>query len=191
MQSKLANLLKSYSLLNEEIGVINGCLLGDGTLSSSGKNFRLRIEHSKIHKEYVWWKYLKLKRICINSPQEVKIHNSIRFGTIGHPDINLLRKKWYAGRKKLPKDLKLDSLSLAIWFMDDGCKHRDTVDFSVHNYSLKDLKRLQKLFKEKEIDTTINSDSKGNRLYIKKDSYSVFKELVKPYIVKCMAYKLP
>ncbi len=41
------------------------------------------------------------------------------------------------------------------------------------------------------IETTINSDSKGSRLYVLKKSYYTFKTLVSPYIVKCMAYKLP
>ena len=75
--------------------------------------------------------------------------------------------------------------------MDDGCKHRNTVDFSVHNYEITDIERLQKLLGEKGIKTSINSDQKGSRLYVIKSSFNVFKKLVKPYIVDCMAYKLP
>lgn len=193
MQSKLGNLLKSYPLLKEEIGVIEGCLLGDGSLGSSGKHYRLRIEHKIAHSEYVWWKYTLLKRITVSQPQKIPSHNSIRFGTIGHPQITLLRNKWYGknNTKKLPKNFELTNLSIAIWFMDDGCKHRDTVDISVHNFQLTDIKKLQKMLNVYNISSTINNDSKGYRIYIKKQSYPAFKKLVKPYIIKCMAYKLP
>ncbi len=75
--------------------------------------------------------------------------------------------------------------------MDDGTKHRDTVDFSVHNFKKSDIVRLQKIFRKYKVQTTINSDGKGSRLYVIKRSYPAFKSLVKPYIVKCMAYKLP
>ena len=75
--------------------------------------------------------------------------------------------------------------------MDDGCKHRDTVNFSVHNFSLEDILKLQNILSKKSIKTSVVSDGKGKRLYVLKESYPVFKRLVKPYIVKCMAYKLP
>lgn len=192
MQNKIANQLKTIPLFQEEIGVINGCLLGDGTLSKSGKYYhRLRIEHSLSQSEYVWWKYSLLKRITISSPKEVGSHRSLRFGTVGHPDISTLRNLWYVkGTKRIP-DFEITDLSIAIWFMDDGCKHRDTVDFSVHNYKTCDISKLQAALGARGIETTINSDGKGSRLYVKKGSYPAFKRLVKPYILKSMAYKLP
>ena len=83
-------------------------------------------------------------------------------------------------------------MTVAIWFMDDGTRHRnDTVNISVHSFSKDSLNILQNKLFEYMIDTTINSDSKGARLYIKKKSYPNFKKLVKPYIIRCMAYKLP
>lgn len=192
MQTKLANLLKLQTLSENERDVIKGCLLGDGTLTSSGKNYRLRIEHKMLHAEYVYWKHSLLKRITITEPRRVLRHNSLRFGTVGHPEITLMREEWYEGSlKTIPRKLRLKNLSIAIWFMDDGCKHRDTVDFSIHNFRFEDADRLRSILASKGILTTINSDSKGKRLYVKKESYTAFKKLVKPYIVKCMAYKLP
>ena len=82
-------------------------------------------------------------------------------------------------------------MTVAIWFMDDGTKHRDTVDISVHNFSLESLDVVRKQLSAMGVETTINSDAKGHRLYVKKSSYPNFKKLVQPYIVKCMEYKLP
>jgi hypothetical protein len=193
MQTKQANAIKLLPLYTEETGVIIGCLLGDGTLSEAGKHYRLRIEHTVKHREYVLWKYLMLKRLVHSEPTFLKTHNSMRFGTVGHPDLTKMRKVWYvSGRKRVPISLKtLSAISIAVWFMDDGTKHRDTVDFSVHNFRKSDIVRLQKIFRKYKVQTTINSDGKGSRLYVLKRSYPAFKRLVKPYIVKCMAYKLP
>ena len=193
MQTKIANAIKKCPLYMEEIGVIIGCLLGDGTLSKSGKDYRLRIEHADKHSEYVAWKYQLLRRLTVSVPTKVNAHNSMRFGTVGHPDLTALRSEWYQGKTKhVPKSLsELSVISIAVWFMDDGTKHRDTVDFSVHNFEKIEIVKLQKILQSYGIETTINFDGKGSRLYVKKDSYQAFKALVNPYIVKCMAYKLP
>lgn len=190
-QTRLANQLKETKITSFENEVIQGCLLGDGTLSKAGKNYRLRIEHSSKHQMYVVWKFEHLKRLCISDIQYISKHDSFRFGTVGHPEMTLLRQVWYSPMKEVPKDMVITPLIMAIWFMDDGTKHRDTVDFSVHNFSRKSLDLLQHQFSLLDMQTTVNSDAKGNRLYILKKSYPRFKRLVKPYIVSCMAYKLP
>lgn len=137
-----------------------------------------------------------LKRLSVSQPKALPAHSSLRFGTVGHPELSKMREEWYInGKKTVSTKIKnLSAITIAVWFMDDGTKHRDTVDFSVHSFSIHDIRRLQKILLEKRIKTTVNSDSKGSRLYIlyiMKKSYPAFKRLVNPYIVKCMAYKLP
>ena len=190
-RTKQSDLIKQTALTPQEIEMIIACLLGDGTLSKSGKNYRLRIEHNSKHKEYVEWKYKKLTRLCVSPVQYVSAHSSVRFGTVGHPEITQLRDAWYPDTKQIISGLKLTPMMIAVWFMDDGTKHRDTVDISVHSFSPKSIESLRKQLLEYGIETTINSDSKGKRLYVLKKSYPNFKKLVSPYIVKCMAYKLP
>jgi hypothetical protein len=190
-RSTLANQIKHLALSAEELEFICGCLIGDGTLSKSGKEYRLRIEHSSRHWEYVEWKYQKLRRLISSEIQHVVSHSSVRMGTVGHPEISNLRNKWYCPAKTIPNDFVLTPLTIAIWFMDDGTKHRDTIDISVHNFSVDCLTRLLEQLKTFNITATINSDGKGKRLYILKSSYPTFKNLVKPYILSCMAYKLP
>ena len=95
--------LKSLNLHSEEINFIQACLLGDGTLSKSGKYYRLRIAHKLSHKEYVKWKYANLKRFCVSEPAIDNTNQSLRFGTIGHPQISGLQKLWYQPTKQIPK----------------------------------------------------------------------------------------
>ena len=191
-QTKVGNRIKQMPLTPLEREVIVGCLLGDGTLSQAGKYYRLRVEHTSKHWEYVEWKFELLKRLCLSEANHVAAHASLRFGTVGHPSIAQLRNAWYRPNKQVPPNLVLTSLMVAIWFMDDGTKHRDTVDISVHNFSECDLQILRdQLLNKYNVRTTVNSDAKGHRLYVIKESYPDFKKLVKPYIVECMAYKLP
>ena len=190
-QTKTGNQIKQTSLSLLEKEVINGCLIGDGTLSSSGKYYRLRLEHASRHWEYLEWKYKLLKRICSSGAQYVSAHSSMRVGTVGHPEIAKLRQAWYRPYKQIPQDLNLSDLMIAIWFMDDGTKHRDTVDISIHSFSDNSINQLRQQLSSRRIFTTVNHDAKGKRLYVLKESYQRFKELVKPYIVECMAYKLP
>jgi hypothetical protein len=191
-QTKFANAIKQIRLTPLEMEIITGCLLGDGTLSKSGKNYRLRVEHAARHKAYVEWKYNFLKRLCISAIQYDMSNSAYRFGTVGHPEISKLRQQWYpSGKKQVAANVQITPRQTAIWFMDDGTKHRDTVDISVHNFARTDIERLCVQLRKFDINTTVNSDSKGFRLYMLKQSYPNFKKLVKPFIVKCMAYKLP
>ena len=190
-QTKLGNQLKQTALDALEKEIIVGCLIGDGSLTKAGKHYRLRIEHAFKDKEYVDWKFGLLKRLCVSNVHSVSQHRSLRFGTIGHPEMTALRQVWYRPSKQIPSDFVLTPMMMAIWFMDDGTKHRDTVDISVHSFSKESLDILQKQFLSFEIATTINSDSKGSRLYVLKKSYLNFKKITSPYIVKCMERKLP
>lgn len=186
-----ANNLKNIILRPFEKEVIIGCLIGDGSLEKSGKLYRLRIGHTVRHSSYVLWKYLLLQRICLTGPQYVPKTVSLRFGTVGHSELSEIRCKWYIkGIKNIPNGFKLTPLMIAIWFMDDGCSRGKTVDFSVHCFSIRSINTLRKGLTDFNISTTINSDGKGNRLYVRRSSYFNFKELVKPYIQPCMAYKL-
>ena len=103
-----------------------------------------------------------------------------------------IRFQWYKnGIKLVPADFWLTPLILAIWFMDDGCKTGKTVNFSVHNFDVQSIDTLRQQLTRYGVQTAIHSDGKGSRLYVRQASYLSFKTLVKPYIHKCMAYKLP
>lgn len=187
-----ANALKSIKLLPFEKEVAVGCLIGDGSLDKSGKQYRLRIGHTVRHSDYVRWKYKLLQRFCVTAPQYVPTTKSLRIGTVGHPELSKLRHQWYEnGIKNIPIDFRLTPLMLAIWFMDDGCKQGNSVDFSVHCFSEKSIRILRKSLAEFDIATTVNFDGKGYRIYVRRRGYDTFKMLVKPYIQTCMAYKLP
>lgn len=195
---RIANQLKGQTFTSVEREVVIGCLLGDGTLSKSGKEYRLRIEHKAAHRGFVDWKYLQLQRFCLTSPQFIRQHQSYRFGTVGHPALTVLRRAFYKeGVKSVPSLLEeqLSPLALAILFMDDGGRIRNTVSFALHGYSEADAEVIKSSLRKLAIESTWQYDGHGykRRLYITASSYATFKELVKSYVeqVPCMTYKLP
>lgn len=175
--TKQSNFIKQMKLTPQEVEVVIACLLGDGTLSKSGKNYRLRIEHNSKHKEYVEWKYNLLKRLCVFKVQNIPVHSSLRFGTVGHPEITQLRHLWYLQTKQIISGLRLTPMMIAVWFMDDGTKHRDTVDISVHNFSSDSTEILQQQLLDFGVETTINSDAKGARIYVRRKVILTLKSL--------------
>ena len=195
---RIANKFRNQSFTPLEREVVIGCLLGDGTLSKAGKEYRLRIEHKAAHREYVDWKYSRLKRFCLTEPQFMRRHTSCRFGTVGHPELTELRQAFYKnGKKSVPEFLGewLSSLGLAILFMDDGRRVHNTVSLALHGYCESDAKLIKTILLKLGIESTLQADGHGyrRRLYIATSSYVTFKRLVKPYVeqVHCMTYKLP
>jgi hypothetical protein len=195
---RIANERKGQSFTPIEREVVIGCLLGDGTLTKSGRDYRLRIEHRAAHREYVDWKYSQLQRFCVTLPQFVQQHQSYRFGTVGHSELTELRRVFYGnGGKRVPEFLErqFGPLALAILLMDDGSRIHNTVSFALHCYSEVDAELMRSILRRLGIESTWQFDGHdyGRRLYVATSSYATLKRLVKPYVdqVPCMAYKLP
>src|SRR3989338_6049450 len=157
MRNRLSLQVKDLLINKNELEIIIGCLLGDATLSTSGKLYRFR------------------------------------FGTVGHPELSRLRSGFFRADRSIDPSIlsKISNLSIAIWFMDDGYRIHNTVGISTNNFLAPALKQLQGLFKSLGIETSLQKDKQGKRLYILSSSYRSFNNLVKPYVkqVQCMAYK--
>jgi hypothetical protein len=77
--------------------------------------------------------------------------------------------------------------------MDDGSKINKTVRLATNCFSLTELEFLCKLLKTKfNLEVTVQKSGvdKKNILYIKTSSLDVFKNLVKPFMLPSMLYKL-
>ena len=183
------------SLTEEQKSIIIGTLLGDGTLRKK-TNTLLEINHSYKQKEYVLWMYEKFQGITKTPPKlrvSGKNRMSCRFTTVSLSEFNYYHKLFYTNRivKSVPRNLKLDRLSLAVWFMDDGSKSRSSVYFNTQQFNLNDQKTLMKLLNEFGLETSLNKDKKYYRIRIRTSSLNLFKELVAPYMLRSMIYKLP
>lgn len=196
---------KNYKYSNEEFQVILGSLLGDGSLVKMHVNGGtiLKITHCEKQKEYLEYKWNILK----NNSSEIKrykFYDSRRkkdpeyyqylFYTKSSYSLNEMYNNWYRPTKTIySEDLyRIEPLGLAIWYMDDGykCKPYGGCMLCTNNFSKQELELIQKVFLEKfNISVTINNSS-TNMVYIPSKEYSKFKELISPYIIDSMKYKL-
>ncbi len=166
------------SLTQVEKSIIIGSLLGDGYLRivPGRKNAFLEINHSISQKEYVDWKFRKLRNI-VKSPQ--------------HPELTELYLRFYSNKVKIIPDLELNPLIIAVWFMDDGSKSYKTYYLNTQSFDYLSQKRfVQILKKQYDINSSLNRDKQYYRIRIKQDSAKRFKKLIYNHIISSMKYKL-
>jgi hypothetical protein len=185
------------SLTKFERSIIIGSILGDGYLRiiPGRSDAFLEINHSIKAKDYVDYKYNSLKSICKSQPIERSTNEgrtAYRFFTRQHKELSILYKKFYENNRKIiPDDLVLDPVSLSIWYMDDGSRSRDSdIYLNTQQFSINDQKRLLNKLRLIGINARLNKDKKYFRIRILKESIEVLMNLIKPYMIDSMKYKL-
>ena len=181
------------SLTKEQTSIITGKLLGDGTLRRK-TNTLLEVNHSYKQQDYVFWLYENLSNLVSTPPSIRKSgvnRKSCRFTTCSIPALNTFYADFYPqGNKSIPRFLKLNPLALAIWFMDDGSKDRDSVYFNTQQFSFEDQYMLLKALTEIGLEGSLNKDKIYYRIRLYKSSYKAFESIVIPYILESFRYKL-
>lgn len=196
----IRQLRSTLALTNYQREVLVGTLLGDGSLvpNSWKRNYRLQAEQSDEQKDYLFWKYQIFQEFTLSSPQFRERTNAWRFRTISHPELTEYAHLFYtAGRKVVPlviSRLLKSPMSLAIWYLDDGAlsSRKDTFILNSQSFSREENLLLQRCLLENfDISVTLNRDRHYWRLYVSKRSAKHFDDLVRPYVVSPMRYKLP
>ena len=185
------------SLTQEQKSLIVGTILGDGYLRiiPKRKNAFLEVNHSATQKDYVDWKYEILKSIVKSRPKSRNGNGdriAYRFFTQCLPEITDIFTYFYQDKKKIiPCDLSIDEFSLAVWFMDDGSRNRNSLYLNTQQFSENDQMVLQKLLLNKfGVKSTLNKDKIYKRIRIATEDAIKFCNLIREYIPKSMQYKL-
>ncbi len=203
---KIEEYKKTLSLTQEQREIIVGKILGDGHLetANNGKTYRLKIEQSAQQKDYVFWLY-KIFKPWTNKKPQLKIRNirekqffSYWFNTYSSGQLRFYGQQFYRnGKKIMPQNIKkfLTPRVLAIWFMDDGSFksiHHHTYIIHAIGYRKRELSIIIKLLEEKfKISAALHKQFGDKwRIYINSKSASVFKDIVEPYVIPLMKYKL-
>ena len=180
------------SLTPKQKEILIGCILGDAYIAPLGK---IRIEQSVKQKQFVDWKYAELKSLCYSGgPREIthvyrgKSYQSIFF--LLRQYFRPWREMFYAGKQKIfPKGLVLSPLSLAVWYMDDGCWTGKKIVISTESFKGENVKVLQDaMLRQLNLETLVG---KNGKMVIRKKSHKIFCDLVSEYIIPSMKYKLP
>jgi hypothetical protein len=185
------------SLTQTQRSIIIGTLLGDGYLRivPGRRNAFLEINHAFSQREYVDWKYEMLNSVCKSGPISRKGNGTriaYRFTTRQHSELTELQTLFYKnGVKRVPRNMALDPIMLAVWFMDDGssCRASD-VYLNTQQFVLEDQEYCLTLLSSLGIGASLNRDKEYWRIRIKKDSLPQFFSTIRKYIIPSMAYKL-
>jgi hypothetical protein len=193
-------------LTKQQKDILIGKLLGDGFLEHNGKYSRLKIDHSFKQKDYVFWLYRKFDPFVAGKPYQIKYFDKRvqkfyyhwRFSTKSLFLFEEWRKIFYREKRKIIPlnidNLLISSLSLAVWYMDDGYKRRDCkgLYLCTSAYTSKEQNLLQKvLLKNFGIETKIHYAAGQARIYIPAKHSFIFFNKIKKYIIPIFSYKLP
>ena len=95
------------------------------------------------------------------------------------------------GRKEVP-ELDLSALSLAVWFMDDGCKSRNAVYLNTQQFDSSSQQRLLAMLADQwGIAATLNKDKSYRRVRVSVAGTVRLAKIVEPYMLPELRYKLP
>ena len=204
-QKKWVEAKRDLYLTQEQRSVLVGSILGDGTLrlGEGAVNVNFKVEHGLVQKEYVFWKYQIFQPWVFTEPKVSyryresgeRYPKSWWFRTVRHPIITEFRNRFYEkGRKIIPRDIAkdLDDLAMAVWIMDDGSLSRNHLDISTYSFALSEINLLQAVLKSKfDLKVQYHRDrDKGFRMYFNLGETKKLIDIIRPYVVRVMAYKI-
>lgn len=185
------------SLTPTQHAVLVGSLLGDGTLrrQEGKRNALLEVNHAFEFRTYVDWKWQHFQEYVLTPPKPRKGNGqrvAYRFTTRSLPVFTRYCEWFYeTGTKRVPSDVELEPLSLAVWFMDDGSKSRSAWYLNTQQFSLREQELLRTLLKETfGVESAVNRDKQYFRLRVSTESTRLMTEIVRPYLLPGFRYKL-
>lgn len=193
---------KEISLTDEQLEVLYGSLLGDMSLDINWKNARPIISQGGNQEEYFDHKCEIFKNLigkpCKKDRYDKRTNKwyhkyCVKFLT--NPFYTKLREDLYPNNiKTVTKDWldKITPRGLAFWFMDDGT---NSGTIATNSFTKQECELIIEWFKEKwnincSLHKAINNNHEQYLVYILKDSRLTFYNLVEPYIIPSMYYKI-
>jgi hypothetical protein len=190
--------------------IILGSMCGDGSLLNGNRCINYHFSEAHCHKQlpYLKWKIRNLKQFGVHYNEysmNSKYGKELKYGrfqTNIDKYFTYLRSVFYPNgirRKIITREVldKLNTLGLAIWYMDDGyySYHSKIVSISscINDYNIQLM--FKKYFSEVwGLNTCVRShidhDKRVHILYFDVLSSDKFLRMIKRYVVGCLNYKL-
>jgi ubiquinol-cytochrome c reductase cytochrome b subunit len=194
---------------NKEIlCIIFGSLLGDGHAEKRGTGVGTRISfyHEAVHVEYLFYLHKFLSTLGYCNPKvpilsnrlgpKGKLLRIVRFSTWTYTSLNWIHDLWYENnRKRVPECIGefLTPLALAIWIMDDGAKVSKGLKLCTNSFTYSEcLLLIKALHNNFNLKASVQSAGSKDQyiLYIWKESMNDLRNIVSPYIIPEMKYKI-
>ena len=170
---------------------LNGMLIGDSSIRIRKYTSASLHTSDNINPEYEAWKISKLNGVLPFKKVPVK-RRGYRYISSYTPELKLIKDT--LGNTRDPLNVfipgKIDWLTLAIWYMDDGHFYgnkRGTCCISIP-YNRTDISTLQKIFNDYGIPFTLNTNKKTIR-FSRESTYIIHSNICN-YVPEAMQYKL-
>jgi hypothetical protein len=194
----------SLTMTDRQKQILVGMLLGDAHLErqQGALTARLKIEHSLAQKAYVDWKYCEWRDWVRTPPKERTRRNrlgttstNIGFTTLSHVEFERFRLAFYRDRRKMiPIDLRLTSLSMAVWFMDDGSRKSSQcrgLYLNTQSFTSAEVDLLQEVIRrDVGVLTTVRQQRDGLQIYVPAPSAPILTAFITREMLPSMRYKL-
>ena len=190
------------------LSIIYGSLLGDAHAEKrkSGIGTRISFFQEDTHLKYILYLHDLLSKSGYCNPKlpvirerlgaKGKIRKVVRFSTWTYTSFNWIHSEWYInGIKCVPNNIDqyLTPLALAIWIMDDGAKVGKGLKFSTNSFTYDEcIHLISVLYKNFSIKASVQSAGSKDQyiIYIWKESMNTLSNIVSPYIIPEMKYKI-
>lgn len=190
------------------LSIIYGSLLGNAHAEKRlyGVGTRITFFQEDTHVKYILYLHNLLTETgyCNNKMPIIrkrlgikgKVRKIVKFSTWTYTSFNWVDNDWYInGRKCVPSNIDqyLTPLALAIWIMDDGCKVGKGLKFSSKNFTYGEcIQLVNVLYKNFNLKASVQSAGSKDQyiIYIWKESMNNLLDIVNPYIIPEMKYKI-
>lgn len=207
MEKKLEK--QMYQISDPLFEVCIDVILGDASIqrntSKKIEKYRLKFLQSAKHEKYVFHLHEIFKDYVVSQPYFNEKRNTFSFQTVFHSDFNkvahiFLDKK---DNKKIISDFftiyPISPISLAYWFMDDGGLLsynkdyiRKSLVFNTQGFSFNEVNVLsENLNTTYNLETWVKLNKNKPIIAVSGKKYTQIKNLISPYIIPSMKYKLP
>ncbi len=185
--------------------ILIGSILGDGHLDKSTRNgSRWIVKYDDGRLDYLGWLRDQTRSLIPSELKRKKGYHQHYFSTKPSLEIAGYRHIFYPkGKKVVPRNIRFllrDPLSLAVWYMDDGCldkrdKYHFNANLATYCFSYEECERLAKTLKANfKVKARVHKCTmRGKlryRLYIMAASMPLFVTIVRPYIQPSLLYKI-
>lgn len=200
--------MKDLKLTERLFEICIGVLLGDASIqknkSKSSEKYRLKFLQGVKHKEYIYHLHSEFKDYVLSPPYFDKKRNTYSFQTVFHLNFKKLADIFL--NKELKKSInifftekKIQPVSLAYWFMDDGgllSYNKDYVRkglvFNTQGFVFNEVLILsENLNTAYNLNTWVKTNKKKPIIAVSGKEYLKIKNIILPHIIDSMKYKLP
>ena len=206
--SRLKGILRIGPHNKDVLSIIFGSLLGDAYAEkrAGGLGTRINFYQEAVHVGYLYYLHKLFSNLGYCNPKipvvtsrlgpKGKLRQIVRFRTWTYTSFNWIHELWYKNNiKQVPANIAeyLTPLALAIWIMDDGCKVGKGLKFSTNSFSYNECLNLVKALNDNfNLKASVQSAGSNDQyvIYIWKESINDLRNIVSPYIIPEMKYKI-